>query len=224
MEVAEFPPAADDGVKAVSVLEYLRNAIRSGKIPPGARLSQAQIAKQAGTSRIPVRDALQTLAGQGLVVMEPSGARVAQPSAKSIRELWQLRGLIESSMIPTIIENFSRADANQLRAIIEASDTLTDVSRIIQANYRFHSALYDIAGLPHAAAIARNIATLLGPQSALSLRDPEVHKKSQAEHRELLDALTEMDVARAQEIIVAHSERPKQELLDQLYDEQQLGF
>src|SRR5215470_3257032 len=80
------------------ITEVIRDAIRQRLLPPGAPLVQSAIAEAFGVSRIPVREALQYLASEGLVTLGDDGARVTLLSTAEIYELWTLRSVIEASM------------------------------------------------------------------------------------------------------------------------------
>ena len=87
------PPRAQGGP---AILAALREAISSGQLAPGAVLRQAELAEQFGTSRIPVREALNALQAEGLVQIEPNrGAFVTTLSAEELHELFDLRVLLE---------------------------------------------------------------------------------------------------------------------------------
>jgi DNA-binding GntR family transcriptional regulator len=82
----------------LSIADVLRESIRQRMLPPGMPLIQQTIADAMGVSRIPVREALQRLASEGLVVFGDDGVRVTELSPAEIDELWSLRAVIESSM------------------------------------------------------------------------------------------------------------------------------
>jgi DNA-binding GntR family transcriptional regulator len=76
---------------------HLRGAILAGSLIPGERISEPALAETLGLSRTPIREALQTLAKEGLVEVTPhKGARVRQLSVKEIEEVYQVRAVLES--------------------------------------------------------------------------------------------------------------------------------
>ncbi|MDQ0297906.1 GntR family transcriptional regulator of gluconate operon [Salibacterium salarium] len=81
----------------------LRLNIISGDIPPGERLSENQISDQFGTSRSPVREALKTLAQEGLIRLERMGAVVIGLNATEVEELYEVRNLIESFALKRLV-------------------------------------------------------------------------------------------------------------------------
>ncbi|WP_229727488.1 GntR family transcriptional regulator [Sporolactobacillus putidus] len=93
----QFPPL---WMKGASLGERIANVLRlrivSGEIKPGSILSENKIAKDFGTSRSPVRDAMKALSADGLINLERMGAVVLGLDLKDIQELYDVRYLIES--------------------------------------------------------------------------------------------------------------------------------
>src|SRR5215510_2814010 len=81
---------------ADSVAAALRTALHQGRWSPGTALRQEELAAEFGVSRIPVREALNKLQAEGLVVVEPNrGAFVASLSVADVHEVFDLRVLLE---------------------------------------------------------------------------------------------------------------------------------
>jgi len=82
------------------LVDHVRNAILEGRFPPGSRLVQQELAALFGTSRIPLREALNRLEGEGLVVMSPNrGATVRPLSALDVADLFDLRLTLETMAV-----------------------------------------------------------------------------------------------------------------------------
>ena len=97
-----------------NVLEELRRLILSGGAPPGTQIPPAEIADAFGVSPIPVREALKTLVGEGLIVhRRNAGYRVSQLSTEELREIYFVRGTLEQAALAQSVE---RIDAATLRA------------------------------------------------------------------------------------------------------------
>src|SRR5437867_991093 len=79
-----------------AIADELRTELMKGLLGPGVDLPQVALARRFGVSRIPVRDALRVLAGEGLVEMDANrGARVINLKPAEIREVYDLRILLE---------------------------------------------------------------------------------------------------------------------------------
>jgi len=93
----------------------IRLKIVSGTIQPGDKLSENGIAAEFGTSRSPVREALKTLSGEGLIRLERMGAVVIGLGPKEVGELYDVRYLIESFVQSRI----AALDAAALSVVLE---------------------------------------------------------------------------------------------------------
>ena len=90
------------------VVETLREKILSGEIKAGQPLRQAALASELNVSRIPVREALLQLEGEGLVIFEPhKGATATELNADQVDELFELRAILESDLLANSLPNIS---------------------------------------------------------------------------------------------------------------------
>ncbi|WP_210496653.1 GntR family transcriptional regulator [Microvirga antarctica] len=102
------------------VVDILIEAIERGELAPGARIREASIARQLGISRGPLREALSRLAGRKLVEYTPNlGMRVVVTSTDDIREIFQIREVLEGAATRLATENMSEADLVDLAALLE---------------------------------------------------------------------------------------------------------
>ena len=179
------------------VVDVLRDAIRQRLLAPGAPLVQASLATALGVSKIPVREALHSLAAEGLVTFTDEGVRVVSLSPAEVHELWSLRALIEPALAGAIVHNAGPADLRLLRELVDAMDA-ADGDAWSDLNFVFHLELYRIAALPHYAAVARRVLTLIEPHSRVAVNRLAGRDAAQAEHRELLSAIEDQDEQRLQ--------------------------
>src|SRR5258706_7572952 len=79
-----------------ALADELRQAILAGRYAPGERLVEDRLAEEFGGSRVPVREALKTLAGEGLIALTPRrGACVADLSGDDVEELVEVRATLQ---------------------------------------------------------------------------------------------------------------------------------
>jgi len=202
-------PARERGVPVVDVL---RDAIRQRLLAPGAPLVQASLATALGVSKIPVREALHSLAAEGLVTFTDEGVRVVSLSPAEVHELWSLRALVEPALAGAIVHNAGPADLRQLRELVDAMDA-ADGDAWSDLNFVFHLELYRIAALPHYAAVARRVLTLIEPHSRVAVNRLAGRDAAQAEHRELLSAIEAHDERRLQGTLEVHATRARELLV-----------
>jgi DNA-binding GntR family transcriptional regulator len=93
-----------DPARSAAIAAELRARIIGGQLPPGARIRQEEIAAEFGVSRIPIREALRSLASSGLVTLVPStGAWVTELSLEECREVYLMRERLEPLLLSMAI-------------------------------------------------------------------------------------------------------------------------
>src|SRR6476619_3778037 len=93
------------------IADTLRDEILRGAVAPGQALRQEELADRFGVSRLPVRDALLRLEAQGLVHVYPNrGAFVISLSADEVREIFELRLLLEGDIIERAVPRMTADD------------------------------------------------------------------------------------------------------------------
>jgi DNA-binding GntR family transcriptional regulator len=135
---------------ATVVGRSIRDAILDGRLKPGERIRQEDIARRLGTSRIPVREALRQLETEGLVTLVPhSGARVAVMDFDRFSELYKLREAVEPMAIAESASRLSDDQLGRLRELVTTVEqTSDDPLHWLEADRQFHLESYAAAPLP----------------------------------------------------------------------------
>lgn len=188
------------------VVDIIRDAIRKRLIAPGTPLVQSALADALGVSKIPVREALHSLASEGLVTFGGDGAHVTALSPSEIHELWTLRAAVEPLMAEAIVRRLGPADRELLEQLVADMDT-AEGDDWSDLNYVFHTELYRIAAMPHTAAAATRLLTRLEPYSRAAVNLLAGRPAAQAEHHEIVAALAPQDAAALREVMHRHNTR-----------------
>ena len=148
------PPTAQE-----AVLAELRRAIISGDLRPGEQVLQDALADRFGVSRVPLREALKILEGEGQVVYQPHrGYFVAELNVEDLREVYRIRDLLESEAVRTAVPLLGEDDVQRLEdaaADVDRADALGDLLAMTAANRRFHFVLVEAAQMPRLARLVR---------------------------------------------------------------------
>ena len=133
-----------------SVTDRLREEVRDGSLPPGARLRQAHLADQYGVSTTPVREAFASLEREGLVQSSAHrGVCVFEPTTADLREIYEIRIPLETLATEHAVPNLTEADLAGLAKLLErmvAADRKHDFARSGELNTEFHVRLYTASG------------------------------------------------------------------------------
>jgi DNA-binding GntR family transcriptional regulator len=128
------------------VFEYLRDAILTGKLKPGERLMEIQLAEKLGVSRTPVREAMKKLEQENFIEMVPrKGAYVKDINAKDMLEVLEIRKLLEGFAAFQAAANMSEKDLKEMEKLTEKFDKavlLEDKEGLIETDNKFHDIIY----------------------------------------------------------------------------------
>jgi DNA-binding GntR family transcriptional regulator len=150
--VRELPRVAPIAYRTIAeqIAGALRQGIAEGKLRPGARLLEVQIAYEMGTSRAPLREALMQLEREGLVVRRPNrGTFVADLTEELVREVASLRGVLEGFAASLAVKRLSREDFDRLETILKEMLAVArrgDFPRMLEWDYQFHEYILRISG------------------------------------------------------------------------------
>jgi DNA-binding GntR family transcriptional regulator len=133
---------------AHAVTQALRDAIVRGLLPPGTPLRQDRLAAAFGVSRVPLRESLRELAGEGLVVLEAhKGAIVASLSLDELDELYGIVWSLEEYTLHRAVPAMTAGDIAAMQALFDQMAAETDPVAWYSLNVAFHRRLIVVSGL-----------------------------------------------------------------------------
>jgi DNA-binding GntR family transcriptional regulator len=199
------------------VLKLLRAAIVDGRLGPGQRLDQSELAARFNVSRRPVREALKQLESEGLVVVYPyKGVEVARLDVNEVNELFAIRGSLERLAVRQAVDTLQKSAFGTLRDILRDMDAMARSESAAvgwpEANRRFHDVINGASGWPRlleAIAIYRDKVDRY-VQLYFSMGG---RTQSQIEHWALLEALEARNRTLAEELIEEHSNSTARQLI-----------
>lgn len=201
-------------LSADAITSELRDLILSGSYPIGVQLKQEALAKRFGVSRIPVREALKRLQVEGLVEHTPhQGSIVAGQTIPELLETLDIRIGLEARALKLAIPHMKAPDFRAAREIIARYDKSDSPREWAELNLEFHMCLYRPCGLPKLLKMIEEIVRGIA-MNMRALQSYRVGRKSpQSEHRQILKACTERDVALAVELLEQHVNHTKEALI-----------
>ncbi len=189
--------AADDAIAQI------RRRILSGSLRAGSKLQQEQLAVELGMSRIPVRDAIRTLASEGLVRLQPRRTAVVTPvSLEDVAELYELRAAIEPLASALAVERIGPSDLLNMRGLLLTMQQTEDHLEWLQANDDFHACLFENSGRPRMIALLRQAREQT--RRYTGIRMAEGRADLDAEHRLILVAAERRDTQAVEALVKAH--------------------
>lgn len=220
MDEARLVPIRLDNYKPLRelVFESLREAIILGRLKPGERMMEMQLADEMGVSRTPVREAIRKLELEGFVVMIPrKGAYVAGISVKDIVDVFEVRASLEALAAGLAAERITDAELEELERslvqILEVSDR-EDLGAIVETDTNFHDLIYKACRNERLVQIITHLKEQIQRFRTTSLSQPGRSKDALGEHRAIVEAISERNVEMAQALAREHIENAEQSLLN----------
>jgi DNA-binding GntR family transcriptional regulator len=189
-----------------AVLDALKHAILTGRLPPGQALVENELAAQLGVSKTPVREALKTLAGAGLVTMSPyKGATVRTVDDVLAHSVYDIRLLLEPEALRRAVA-VAGGDGHWrgAAAALDRADQCTDRADRSLANRDFHRALYLGCGNELMVGILDGLRDQTALVSAVVWDRTPSWEQEAAEHRAILGAVTAGSADRAAALLHDH--------------------
>ena len=221
----ESPKDRISDVRDTSLAKLVRNDIQAlileGGFTPGQRINEPDVANRLQVSRVPVREALRELESSGLVVSRKhSGVFVRQLDATEIRDLYQLRGLLDG-FAGRCVAQLPPEQRSVLSLLLTAATSAMlracsqqDVQTYYFENLRFHWAIVQAVGNQQLLETYRGIVQKLHVSRLKNLSHNVSMQVSIAEHVEIVDALRQADAQQCEALMARHVGDAYQRLLE----------
>lgn len=191
--------------------------IRAGRLKPGDRLVETDLAARLGISRTPVREAVRRLESDGLVVHQPRlGATVRKLDYLEITELYEMRGVLEGTAARLAARSASQIELEELEAINREMQASTDVRQLYEANRQFHGVLLSAARNRFLVKSVEAVQKTLLILGSSTLEESQRAAQAIEEHDAILTALKNRDGDAAEASMRAHIEAAHKARLRQL--------
>ncbi|MFG2883194.1 GntR family transcriptional regulator [Streptomyces sp. NPDC048297] len=186
------------------VLATLRQDIIAGRLGPGERLVERELAERFNVSRVPVREAIRALVTEGFVLFESARRTVVRRlTPADVKELFELREALEVYASGLAASRATPEDLAELRGLLDEAATATkagEAEAITDINTRFHNRILAMAGNSLLASVMEPVDGRL----RWLTRQNEEWPQLLTEHRDLYDAIASGDPDRARDHTLEH--------------------
>ncbi|HKT57579.1 MAG TPA: GntR family transcriptional regulator [Microbacterium sp.] len=198
-------------LESTRVTSLLRDAILDGDRDPGSRLIERDLATELGVSRVPVRDALKVLEGEGLVELRPrTWAVVREFTDHDLADLDEVREVVEPLAFRLAAQRRRREGLDRLWQALQDERRSARVEDRVEARRAaadFHEIVTELADNALLMYLMQSIRSRM--RWALSQHDDLEHIS--AEHVALFDAIRDSDPERAADLALAHIESSRRQ-------------
>ncbi|MEG0750631.1 MAG: GntR family transcriptional regulator [Oscillospiraceae bacterium] len=175
------------------VYDILKQAILDGTYLPRQRLQEPFLAATLGVSRSPIREALQQLVGDGLLINVPNkGVYVKEFTKRDMEEIFDLRFILECLSLSRSAKNLSpelREDFVSIRVKIAHVGTAHNMKHYIELDNELHQLIVRLAGNELLSSIYNNYLQLITPYRTFALLDKHRYDDSITEHLAIIDSI-----------------------------------
>lgn len=190
------------------VFHKIREGILSGKYAANEELKEKNIGDELGVSRTPVREALRQLELEGLVSIIPNkGAYVVGLSQKDIRDIYEMRSLLEGLCAKWAAVNVTEEQLNELEENIFLSEFHAgkqNWEQMVELDNRFHEILYLASGSKELKHILTDYHQYVQRVRKVTLAEAKRVQESTEEHKVIVEALKKHDPEKAEEAATIH--------------------
>lgn len=197
------------------IIDHIKDSIIRGKLDPGQRIVELQLAKELDSSRGTVREALRHLEQKGFVEIIPNiGTVVKELSAKEVVQIYDLMGVLEGLSMriatPVIpLETIGRIEG----LVAKVEEVAGDRFEMSRANYQFHRFLTELGGNDLLSQFMENIRLQTYRMRLQTFYSQEQVQATLAEHRQILTAIKDRNAEQVEQLIRRHYQDAKKRLI-----------
>jgi len=188
------------GPRGEFVYRALLDGIRAGRILPGDRIREEDVAQSLGVSRTPVREALQHLQARRLVELAPGrGIVVVELNTQQVMELYAMREVLEGAAARFAAQHALPAEIAIMHELADEFDqSKGDAEKLARINHQLHRVIYEAARNRYMHEALNNLEDALSLLQNTTFSLPERHASASKEHRAIIAAIEARDADKAE--------------------------
>lgn len=204
--------------------DILKELILTGRLEQGKLHNEKRLAEVLGVSRTPVREALLELSREGMVSFVPSkGVKVRKITTKQVKEVFELRRIIEGHIIKSITKQLSPTDLKKIAKILSRQDRSASKDEevtFIEMDKEFHLFMAAKTGNEQIETILQNLRDQIHLMGIRAIKDSSRSQQVLKEHQRIFSALRKRDAKRSHEELMRHLNNTEEILIDILAKEE----
>jgi len=205
------------------IVDFIKDSIVTGRLKPGERVPEQDIAASFGISRTPIREAFRQLESEGFITVVPrKGAVVSPITDKDVREFYEIKSLLEGCAARTACEKLAPKDLKKLENLnsqMEKAAEKDDVKAFFKLDNQFHDTFLTACGNEKLGALVHHLVQQFGRFRITALSLPGRMRDSVRQHNEIIEAFKSRDTARVETLVRANAERGRDVLVEEILKE-----
>lgn len=202
------------------IVEFIKDSITSGKLRPGERVPEQDIAESFGISRTPIREAFRQLESEGFISFVPrKGAVVSPITAKDVSEFYSIKSLLDGYAARIACKGFTDKDIKKLKSLNQQMQRCADkqdIKGFFKLDNQFHDAFLKASGNEKLQNLSHQIVQQFERYRITALSVPGRLKDSVKQHEEIIEAFSERNEERVEALVRENAEQSAKTLVEEL--------
>ncbi|MFQ5353960.1 MAG: GntR family transcriptional regulator [Thermodesulfobacteriota bacterium] len=203
-----------------SIVDFIKDAVVSGRLKPGERVPEQEIAANFGISRTPIREAFRQLESEGFISLIPrKGAVVSPITDKDVVEFYAIKSLLEGYAARTACPSLTTRDIKRLESLNAAMKKCAekgDVKGFFSLDNQFHDTFLMACGNDKLYALVHSLVQQIERFRITALSLPGRMTESLSQHRDIIKAFKDSDAALVETLVRANAEKGRDVLVDEI--------
>jgi DNA-binding GntR family transcriptional regulator len=205
------------------IVTFVKDSIINGRLKPGERVPEHEIAESFGISRTPIREAFRQLESEGFITVIPrKGAVVSPITAKDVSEFYSIKSLLEGYAAGLACGKFTEKEIKRLTQInkqMQKHAAKNDVRGFYLLDNQFHEVFLSSSGNDKLCVLAHQIAQQFERFRIMALSLPGRMNTSIKQHEDIIKAFTEQKAELVEKLVRANAELSSKVLVTELLRE-----
>ncbi len=205
------------------IVDFIKDAVVSGRLKPGERVPEQEIAENLGISRTPIREAFRQLESEGFISVTPrKGAVVSPITDKDVTEFYAIKSLLEGFAASIACAKLTIKDIKKLESLNSQMDRCAekdDVKGFFRLDNQFHDTFLKACGNEKLCVLVHNLVQQFERFRITALSVPGRMKDSVRQHREIIEAFRESNSGLVETLVRANAEKSGNMLVEELLKE-----
>jgi len=199
------------------VAQKIRAAIMRHHLSPGQKIIQEEIARELGVSRVPVREALKRLEAEGWVCSNHGrGFIVRKVTYDDVHEMFLITAALEGMAAREAAKSANKGRLREAEVILKRMQEASALQEWFDLNEQFHFAIYRITGMSRSIELIKHYRMATSRWIYVYVAQNVNREKADAEHREILRAVTEGRCEEVEKLMVMHLTETRNHAFSQL--------
>ncbi len=205
------------------IVDFIKDSIVSGRLKPGERVPESEIAENLGISRTPIREAFRQLESEGFITVTPrKGAVVSPITDRDVKEFYEIKSLLEGYAARTACDKMTDKDIKRLEALnasMVKCEAKEDFKGFFRYDNDFHATFLRACGNDKLLTLVHALVQQFERFRMTALSLPGRMEVSLRQHSDIIDAFKQMNATKVETLVMANAEKGRDLLVEEILKE-----